>query len=178
MSANTRSAHLVRLMLLSLTSASWAAMADCPAEQIALPTERPAACLAVVLKRATVVLDKALLDAHAGSLLPSHPDDPHLSQLTARRARALQEAATPRSTEQACAQLDARSQSGDWIYYVALQIDRRHAAVLPGGTAPAVASVTAHERSARCSKEPVLLGTRVYRLPDGTGFLGLVTSVS
>ena len=178
MRTETPSAPLARLMLWALPLASCAAMADCPVEQITLPTERPAACLAIKLPRATVLLDKALLDAHAAALVMSHPDDAHLSQLTARRARELLQAATPRRAQDACAQLDAQSPSAEGLYYVALQIDRGQAAVQPGGTGPLTAMVMARERAARCSNEPVALGTRVYRLPDGTAFLGLVTSVS
>lgn len=178
MRAPPTSAPLARLMSWTLAAASCAAAADCPVEQLTLPTERPAACLAVHLKHATVVLDQALAEAHAEARVLSHPDDAPLSQLTARRARELLQAATPRREQEACARLDAPSNSHDWLYYVALQVDRGHAALQAGGTGPWVARVTARTRSARCANEAVPLGTRVYRLPDGTPFLGLVTSVS
>ncbi len=139
---------------------------------------RPAACIEVQLAHGSVLLDKALVDAHARGLIHSHPGDARRSQWTTRQALDLLIRTAPRAESQACARVDGREGGGDWQFYVALQLDSGWASVEPAGSTTPVSSLEVRQRHASCASGLGVTGTRVYRLPDGRPLLALVTSVS
>lgn len=147
-------------------------------QQLPARQTRPAACIEVHLAHGSVLLDKALVDAHARGLLHSHPGDAHRSHWTTRGAQDLLMHTAPRFEPQSCARVDGREGGGDWQFYVALQLDRGWANVEPAGSTTPVSSVEVRERHTSCASGLGVTGTRVYRLPDGRPLLALVTSVS
>ncbi|WP_457442509.1 hypothetical protein [Roseateles sp. P5_E4] len=176
-----RLALLVGGALLTLTSATPAAPAGCgevTIKHIQVASQRPASCIAVQLQHAIVLLDKALVDAHAKGLVASHPDDEHSSWWSARRAGALLQTMTPRATLDSCARVDGMENSGDWLFYVALQIDRGWAAVQPTGSNALLSTVAVRERSMTCSTGIGGTSTRMYGIPGGHWFLPLLTGIS
>jgi len=170
--------------LLALTFAAPAAPAapgDCgevTIKHIQVPTKRPESCIAVQLQHATVLLDKALANAHAKGLVASHPGDDHRSRWTSEQARDLLQIVTPRATLDSCASVDARGRWGDWQFYVALQIDQGHAVVHPTGADAPISVVAVRERSMGCSTSLGGTSTRFYGIPGGRWFLPLLTGVS
>lgn len=172
---------IVGSALLTLACATSAAPTGCgevTIKHIQVSTQRPASCVAVQLQHATVLLDKALLDAHAKGLVASHPQDEHISRLTARRATNLLQAMTPCTALDSCARVDGTGNSGDWLLYVALQIDRGWAAVQPTGSNVLLSTVATRERSLGCSSSPGDTATRMYGIPGGHWFLPLLTAIS
>ncbi|MEO6277745.1 hypothetical protein [Roseateles sp.] len=167
--------------LLALTFAAPAAPGDCgevTIKSIQVPTRRPESCIAVQLQHATVVLDKALADAHAKGLVASHPGDDHHSRWTIKQARDLLQMVTPRGTLDSCATVDGRGRRGDWESYVALQIDEGHAVVHPTGADAPVNVVAVRERSMGCSTSLGGTSSRFYGIPGGRWFLLFLTGIS
>lgn len=168
-------------VLLAQAASLQAAPGDCgqvTVRQVQPRPTRPAACIAVQLNHATVLLDKALTEAHARALVAAHPDDAHRSRWTARQARDLLQAMTPRAALASCAHVDGREGGSDWLFYVALQIDQGWAAVQPSGSSNLVGAVAVRERSMGCTHTLGDTATRVYSLPSGQWFLPLVVAIS
>lgn len=172
---------LAPVACLALLVPSFAALAECgqvTVRHISVQTQRPASCIAVQLQHATVLLDKALVNAHARGLIASHPGDDHASRWSARRARDLLEALTPRAALDACASVDGRERADDWLFYIALQLDRGHAAVQASGADVLTSVVAVRERSMGCSHSLGDTSTRMYGIPGGRWFLPLITGIS
>lgn len=178
----SRLALLVGGALLTLISTTPAASAGCgevTIKHIQVSTQRPDSCIAVQLQHATVLLDKALVDAHAKGLVASHPDDEHSSRWAARRAGDLLQNVTPRTRLDSCARVDGMGNSGLWLFYVALQIDRGWAAVQPNGSNTLLSTVAVRERSMDCPSGSIGgTSTRMYGIPGGHWFLPLLTGIS
>lgn len=166
------------LILPFAPSAAPLACGEVRIQEIAVPTRRPESCIEVPLKQAVVLLDKALVDAHAKDLLPSHPGDEHLSRLSAKRARELLQAVAPRDALHACARVVEPGPSRDWIYYVSVHLDHGWAAVQPAGSAALAATITVRESSPPCSNRVGGIWTRFYGTPGGPWFLPLLTGIS
>ena len=116
----------------------------------------------------------SLTKAHAYGATMTHPDDARLSHLYMRRANELLQAAPPAAAGADCAIVDGQSQGwGDWLYYVALQIDGAKAVVYPTGLDIPAADLLVRDTTG-CN----VMGTRVYTLPGGRPVLSLLTSVS
>ena len=127
------------------------------------------------MKQATIVLDMSLVRAHAHGAAVTHADDPRLSRLAMLRANELLQTAPPAAAGANCASIDADSQNwGDWLYYIALQIDSGKAVVYPTGSDIPATAVVVRDRP-MCGYG---VGTRVYTLPGGRIVLPLVTSIS
>ncbi|WP_457389392.1 hypothetical protein [Roseateles sp. P5_E1] len=177
-----RLALLVGGALLTLISTTPAASAGCgevTIKHIQVASQRPASCIAVQLQHAIVLLDKALVDAHAKGLVAAHPDDEHSSWWSARRAGALLQNMTSRTTLDSCARVDGTRSTGDWLRYVALQIDQGWAAVQPSGSNTLVSTVAVRERSMDCPSGSIGgTSTRMYGIPGGHWFLPLLTGIS
>ncbi|MFG6460432.1 hypothetical protein ACG04Q_02535 [Roseateles sp. DXS20W] len=177
----TRLARLAPLACLALLAPSFAAPAECGQvtnRHIPAPTQRPASCIAVQLQHATVLLDKALAEAHARGLIASHPGDDHNSMWTTRRARSLLESVTPRAALDSCASVDGRGRADDWLFYIAFQLDRGHAAVQASDADAPTDVIVVRERSMGCSPSLGDTSTRAYGIPGGRWFLPLLTGIS
>ncbi|MCV2419590.1 hypothetical protein [Paucibacter sp. DJ2R-2] len=133
-------------------------------------------CLAVIGDRATVVLDLNLVQGYAANTIHSHPNESHLSNLFANRAKQLLSIAEAPSDGN-CATVSQRSLS-DALHFLGFLLERGAAVVIPSGSDQQVQSILVRDNIGSCGKHFGGVSTRFFGMPNGHWFLTFPTAIS